>query len=94
MTDGSADWAAFPGARGISEEELDAVGRVLRRRTLYRGAGLAPPEEVDALEDDLVNALGRRHALTLNSGTSALVAAYKGLGVRPGDEIVFPPTGG
>ena len=93
MGTSGADWIGFPGARGIGEEETAAVERVLKRRTLYRGAGLAPPEEVEALERELAAALGRRYALTLNSGTSALVAALKAMNVRPGDEVVLPTYG-
>lgn len=93
MPSASSDWIAFAGARGVGDEELAAVEGVLRRRTLYRGAGLAPPVEVDALERELGEALGRRYALTLNSGTSALVAGLKAMGVGRGDEVVLPSYG-
>jgi dTDP-4-amino-4,6-dideoxygalactose transaminase len=93
MDPSSTDWIGFAGARGIGREELSAVERVLSRRTLYRGAGLAPPEEVDALERELESSLGRRHAVAVNSGTSALVAALEAANVGVGDEVVVPAYG-
>lgn len=41
-------------------------------------------------ERDLCRALNVEHAITLNSGTSALVAALVGAGVGPGDEVLIP----
>ena len=89
----SSDWLGFPGARGIGREELDAVARVLSSRTLYRGAGIVPPQEVDALERELEDALARRHAVAMSSATSALVAALVAAGVGAGDEVVVPSYG-
>jgi dTDP-4-amino-4,6-dideoxygalactose transaminase len=89
----STDWLGFAGARGIDGDELAAVERVLSKRTLYRGAGIHPPEEVASLERELARGLGKRHAVAMNSATSALVAALVAAGVGPGDEVVVPSYG-
>jgi dTDP-4-amino-4,6-dideoxygalactose transaminase len=54
-------------------------------RTFDYGYG----EEIAALEDAFGELFGR-HALAVNSGTSALLAAYHALGLGPGDEVVVP----
>jgi perosamine synthetase len=45
--------------------------------------------EIAGLEQSFARRYGR-HALTVNSGTSALLAAYYALGLGPGDEVVVP----
>lgn len=87
------EWVGYPGARVIGEAEHKAVVDVLARRTLYRGAGLNEPREVSAVEVELARRLGRRFALTFNSGTSALVAGLVALGVGEGDEVIVPGYG-
>jgi dTDP-4-amino-4,6-dideoxygalactose transaminase len=86
-------WLGLPGARHIGAEELRALATVLERRTLYRGGGPGPAVEVAAAEAELADLLGRRHALLLNSGTSAMLTALVALGVGPGDEVVVPSYG-
>jgi dTDP-4-amino-4,6-dideoxygalactose transaminase len=93
MVRSNTDWLGFAGARGIGREEFAAVERVLSKRTLYRGAGLSQPEEVDLLERELETLLARGYAVAMNSGTSALVAALKAAGVGSGDEVVIPTYG-
>lgn len=43
---------------------------------------------IKELEDKFTAFYGRRYALSSNSGTSALFAAYEGLGLGPGDEVI------
>jgi 8-amino-3,8-dideoxy-alpha-D-manno-octulosonate transaminase len=90
---GEEDWIGFAGARAISDEEREAVASVLSRRTLYRGRGLAPPEEASLCEAELAELLGRRYVVLMNSGTSALLAALRAVGVGPGDEVILPGYG-
>jgi len=40
------------------------------------------------LEDKFASYYGRRYALMNNSGTSSLFAAFEGLGLGPGDEVI------
>ena len=93
MMKDSAAWLGFPGARHIGDDERRALGAVLDRRVLYRGGGPGEAVEVAEAEAELATRLGRRHALMLNSGTSALLAAFVGLGLGPGDEVVIPSYG-
>jgi dTDP-4-amino-4,6-dideoxygalactose transaminase len=44
----------------------------------------------DRFERELENYTGARHALAVNSGTSALICALVGLRIGPGDEVLVP----
>lgn len=48
------------------------------------------PSKVDELEAYARELFGVSHALGVNSGTSALNAAYVGCGIGPGDEVIVP----
>jgi UDP-4-amino-4,6-dideoxy-N-acetyl-beta-L-altrosamine transaminase len=73
------------GHQTIEPDDLEAVARVFESDFLTTGA------EVEAFEADLVDATGAREAAVLNSGTSALHAAYAAIGLGPGGEIVTSP---
>ena len=68
--------------RGAGEEE--AALRVLRSGRLAQGA------EVEAFERECAAALGRRYAVALNSGTSALHLALGALGVPAAGAVALP----
>jgi dTDP-4-amino-4,6-dideoxygalactose transaminase len=46
---------------------------------------------VDAFESDFAAYCGTRHAVAVNSGTSALQVALLAAGVQPGDEVITVP---
>jgi dTDP-4-amino-4,6-dideoxygalactose transaminase len=48
--------------------------------------------EIEALESEIAAYVGSRHAVTLNSGTDALVLGLIAAGVKPGDEVITPPN--
>jgi len=48
------------------------------------------PSKVKALEEYAKKLFGVRYVLAVNSGTSALSAAYVGCGIGPGDEVIVP----
>lgn len=69
----------------ITEREIRAVTRVLRSGTLSLGP------EAEAFERLFARRVGRKHAIALNSGTSALHLIVKSLGLGAGDEVITAP---
>jgi len=69
----------------ISQADIDAVVAVLKTPTLSLGPKL--PE----FEQKLAAYIGCRHAVVLNSGTSALHLSVRALGIGPGDEVITTP---
>jgi dTDP-4-amino-4,6-dideoxygalactose transaminase len=63
-------------------ELLAAVTRVCDSQRFIMGP------EVDALERELCIQLGVKHAITVSSGTDALLLALMALGIKAGDEVV------
>lgn len=82
--------------KSMSEDEVDATARVIRSGVLSSFIG-APGEyflggaEVRAFEAKAAAYFGVKHAITVNSWTSGLVAAVGAIGVEPGDEIITTP---
>ena len=48
------------------------------------------PSRVAEAEELMQKAIGTKHCLAVNSCTSALVAAYRALGIGAGDEVIVP----
>lgn len=46
---------------------------------------------VRRLEEDWQETFGCRHAVSMNSNTSGLIAAMGAVGIGPGDEVIVPP---
>jgi len=76
----------------VGDEEIEAVTRVLRNGYLFRYGPGNPAflDETGHLERELCEMTRTAHALTVSSGTAALVTALIGLGVGPGDEVIIP----
>ncbi|MDY6835348.1 MAG: DegT/DnrJ/EryC1/StrS family aminotransferase [Chloroflexota bacterium] len=75
----------------IGDEEIAAVEEVLRSGWLIQG------QNVKVFEDTVAGYVGTHHAISVNSGTSALYLALISLGVSKGDEVItsalsFPAT--
>ncbi len=68
----------------ITEADIAAVTNVLRSSRLSQGTAMY------AFEEALANYVGVAHAVTLNSGTTALQLALRALGIQAGDEVVLP----
>jgi len=69
--------------------ELITLGRVIARGQLLRYRG-GEQGFTTKFEIDLTKKLGVKHALTVNSGTSALISALAAAGIGPGDEVLVP----
>jgi dTDP-4-amino-4,6-dideoxygalactose transaminase len=68
------------------KSEIDAaVGRVLESGQFILG------QEVTALEEEFASYCGVKHAIGVNSGTSAMHLALLAAGIRPGDEVITVP---
>jgi len=68
----------------IGEEEVAAVSEVVRSGWLIQGA------RVQEFEERFAAAVGVRHGIAVNSGSSALVVALAALGVGRDDEVICP----
>lgn len=75
----------------VGPEEIEAVTRLLERRVLsiYDRSGIVAEFEDAFAAYHAVNAT-LPLALSHNSGTSSLHAAYFGLRLGPGDEVIVP----
>lgn len=73
----------------IGVREMVALCRVVYGGQLMRFRG-GEGGFTDRFEAALCDKIGVKHALTVNSGTSALISALVGLGVGPGDEVIVP----
>ena len=80
----------FPGVHYMDEEEVEAVVRLLRSRSLFRYYGVALQKEVETFEAEFAHHLGVAHAIAVTSGTGALHTALSALGAGPGQEIIVP----
>jgi dTDP-4-amino-4,6-dideoxygalactose transaminase len=80
----------FPGIHHMGEEELEAVTRVLRSRSLFRYYGVELQREVETFESEFARFLGASHAIAVSSGTAALSVSLSALGVGPGQEVIIP----
>ena len=70
--------------RPLRDQILDAITRVCDSQRFILGA------EVEALERELERAIGVAHAVTMSSGTDAILATLMALGIGPGDEVITP----
>ncbi len=71
-----------PEIEQLQPELRAAIDRVVRSGRFILGP------EVEAFEREISRYLGVAHAVTLNSGTDALIIGLRALGVRPGDEVI------
>jgi len=69
----------------LREQILDVITRVCDSQRFILGP------EVEALEHELAEALGVKHALAVSSGTDALLVALMALEIGAGDEVITTP---
>lgn len=80
----------YPGALLMGREEEKAVLEVLRSKSLFRYYGPEVLGKASEFERRFAARIGSRHALALNSGTSALKCALYAAGVTRGDTVLVP----
>src|SRR5262245_64565775 len=68
----------------LRAEILDAITRVCDSQRFILGP------EVDALERELARNIDVADAVTMSSGTDAILATLMALGIGPGDEVITP----
>jgi dTDP-4-amino-4,6-dideoxygalactose transaminase len=78
-----SDYIPF-GRPDFSEQEIEAVARVMRSGWVGMGA------ETIRFERELAEYVGAAHAVSVNSCTSALFLALLVQGIGPGDEVICP----
>jgi len=74
------------GRQNIYEEDINAVIEVLRSDFITQGP------VVPEFEKSVANYCGAKHAVAVNSATSALHIACLALGVGPGDLVWTTPA--
>ena len=80
----------------MGEAEIEAVNNVARSGKLscFIGAWCDDFDggpQIKAFEAAWAKRFGVKHALTVNSNTSGLMAALGAIGLSPGDEVIVPP---
>lgn len=88
--------AAFKRYNPIGMEEVQAAKQVIESGVLSKFIGAWHEDfyggpKVKEFERDCEAYFGVKHAVTVNSWTSGLVAAVGAIGIEPGDEIIVTP---
>lgn len=86
----------FPAYRVIGEEEKQAVAKVLDSGILSKFLGCWADDfyggpMVQQMEQEWAAYYGVKHAVSVNSATSALYCAAGAIGLAPGDEVIVSP---
>ena len=80
----SVEWAPWP---AFDEEQVAAVAAVLTSGKINQWTG----SEVWQFEKEYAAYLGRKHAVAVMNGTSALELALKAFDIGPGHEVITTP---
>ena len=86
----------FKPYRSIGKEEVDAAKAVIESGVLSQYLGCWNPDfyggpKVQEFERACEKYFGVKHAVTVNSWTSGLIAAVGAIGIEPGDEVIVTP---
>lgn len=72
----------------VGVREMIALNRVIASGRLLRY--FSDDSFTSRFEAGLAEKIGVKHVITVNSGTSALIASLVGAGIGPGDEVLVP----
>lgn len=86
----------FKRYNSIGSEEAEAVKHVIESGVLSQFLGCWEPDfyggpQVQSFERQCEKYFGVKHAVTVNSWTSGLIAAVGAIGIEPGDEVIVSP---
>lgn len=81
----------FLGTHYIGKEELRAVNKVIKSKSLFRYHGPNLQYTTNELEKKLAEYLNVKYVLACSNGTAALKIACIGCGIGPGDEVLMSP---
>jgi perosamine synthetase len=86
----------FKSYNSIGKEEVEAVNAVVESGVLSKFLGCWDPDfyggsKVQEFERQCEAYFGVKHAITVNSWTSGLIAAVGAIGIEPGDEVIVTP---
>lgn len=86
----------FPIYNAMGEEEAEVAAAVIRSGELSGflagwGDKFEGGKNVKLFEEEWANYFNVKHAITVNSWTSGLVAMVGAIGISPGDEVIVPP---
>lgn len=86
----------FKRYNSIGAEEVEAAKQVIESGVLSQFLGAWHEDfyggpKVQEFERQCENFFGVKHAVTVNSATSGLIAAVGAIGIEPGDEVIVSP---
>lgn len=86
----------FQRYNSLGKEEVEAARRVVESGNLSQFLGCWEPDffggpKVREFERQCAEYFGAKHAITVNSATSGLIAAIGAVGIEPGDEVIVSP---
>ncbi len=86
----------FKRYNSIGKEEVDAAKSVVESGILSQFLGCWDPDfyggsKVKEFEKAAADYFGVKHAITVNSWTSGLIASVGAIGIEPGDEVITTP---
>jgi perosamine synthetase len=88
--------SSFKRYNSIGQQEVEAAKRVVESGVLSQFLGVWHEDfyggpKVREFERNCQDFFGVKHAVTVNSATSGLIAAVGAIGIEPGDEIIVSP---
>ncbi|MBN1662680.1 MAG: DegT/DnrJ/EryC1/StrS family aminotransferase, partial [Deltaproteobacteria bacterium] len=82
------------GAEIFNNDEIRAMADVIERKMIHRYGSHDFRQghyRVDEFENRAKAITGAKFALGVSNGTAALIVALKGIGIKPGDEVITTP---